>query len=147
MRRTRPAAVSTRSTSYTAWWDTSPRSARTAPMIESVSACGWSRTAVSTASRGRVTRSAAPRSRRSNSEAVGTARVSSCLWNQSRLGRQPSRPIQVSTGCPRGVRTVEMEVLPPTRPLQPAGAAQRVLPPVRDSHTGLDNLPGVPKDR
>ena len=43
-------------------------------MIESVSACGWSCTAASTASRGRVTRRPAPRSMRSKSEAVGTLR-------------------------------------------------------------------------
>ena len=46
--------------------------ARTAPMIESVSACGWSCTAASTASRGRVTRSGASRSIRSYSAVVGT---------------------------------------------------------------------------
>ena len=74
MRRTRPASVSARSTSYTAWWDTSPRSPRTTEMIESVSACGCSCTADSTATRGRVTRSAAPRSMRSSSAFVGTLR-------------------------------------------------------------------------
>ena len=50
---------------------------RTAPMIESVSACGWAWTAASTATRGRVTRSAAPRSRRSYSGGVGTLPYSS----------------------------------------------------------------------
>src|SRR5215469_3411849 len=74
MRRTSPAAFSARSTSYTAWWDTSPRSSRTTPMIESVSEWGLRCTAVSTASRGRVTRSAAPRNIRSKSAAVGTRR-------------------------------------------------------------------------
>src|SRR5436190_15983026 len=44
-------------------------------MSESVSACGCACTAVSTASRGRVTRSDAPRSRRSSSEVVGTLRT------------------------------------------------------------------------
>ena len=43
-------------------------------MIESVSACGDACTAASTASRGRVTRRGAPRSRRSQSEVVGTLR-------------------------------------------------------------------------
>ena len=43
-------------------------------MIESVSACGWSCTADSTATRGRVTRSATPLSSRSKSEVVGTLR-------------------------------------------------------------------------
>src|SRR5918911_1401537 len=74
MRRTRPTAVSTRRTSYTAWWETSPRSARTTPMIESVSACGWSCTADSTATRGRVTRRATPRNMTSKSDVVGTLR-------------------------------------------------------------------------
>ena len=74
MRRTSPAAVSARSTSYTAWWDTSGRFLRTAPMIESVSACGCAYTASSTANRGRVTRSAASRSMCSKSEVVGTLR-------------------------------------------------------------------------
>ena len=46
--------------------------ARTTPMIESVSACGWACTADSTAIRGRVTRRPAPRSMRSSSDAVGT---------------------------------------------------------------------------
>src|ERR671917_1402629 len=41
-------------------------------MIESVSACGWSCTADSTATRGRVTRRATPRNMRSKSEVVGT---------------------------------------------------------------------------
>jgi hypothetical protein len=50
---------------------TSPRSSRTAPMIESVSACGWSCTADSTATRGRVTRRATPRNMCSKSEVVG----------------------------------------------------------------------------
>src|SRR5438270_13197463 len=57
-----------------AWCDTPPRSPRTTPMIESVSACGWSYTAVNTATRGRVTRRAAPRNMRSKSEVVGTRR-------------------------------------------------------------------------
>ena len=39
--------------------------ARTTPITESVSACGWVCTAASTASRGPVTRSGAPRSMRS----------------------------------------------------------------------------------
>src|ERR687894_2197865 len=43
-------------------------------MIESVSACGWSCTADSTATRGRVTRSATLRNMRSKSDVVGTVR-------------------------------------------------------------------------
>src|SRR5665647_3104985 len=43
-------------------------------MIESVSACGCSHTAVSTATRGRVTRSAAPRNNCSKSKVVDTIR-------------------------------------------------------------------------
>jgi hypothetical protein len=39
MRRTKPAAVSARGTSWTAWWDTSPRLSRTTLMIEFVSTC------------------------------------------------------------------------------------------------------------
>ena len=57
---------------------------RTAPMIESVSACGCSCTAVSTATRGRVTRRAAPRSRGSASNGGCTARVWTVFWNESR---------------------------------------------------------------
>jgi hypothetical protein len=74
MRRTRPAAVSRCSESYTVWWDTSGKSPRTAPMIESVSACGCACTALSTATRGRVTRRAAPRSIRWKSNLVTTLR-------------------------------------------------------------------------
>src|SRR5659263_409846 len=48
-------------------------------MIWSVSACGCLCTAVSTATRGRVTRRAAPRSKRSTSNLVGTVRVWSHL--------------------------------------------------------------------
>ena len=61
------------------------RSARTAPMIESVSACGCSYTAVSTATRGRVTRRAAPRSICSKSKVVGTPQNLPLFWNQSRI--------------------------------------------------------------
>ena len=74
MRRTSPATVSARRTSYTAWWDTAGSSLRTAARIEWVSACGCAWTAASTASRGRVTRRLAPRSMRSKSEAVATLR-------------------------------------------------------------------------
>src|ERR1035437_10502838 len=53
-------------------------------MIESVSACGCSYTAVSTATRGRVTRSAAPRNNCSKSKVVDTSEVWPIFWNQSR---------------------------------------------------------------
>ena len=56
----------------TAWWETGCESRRTDAMSESVSACGLSCTAASTASRGRVTRNAARRSIASNSAVVGT---------------------------------------------------------------------------
>ncbi|SFP92273.1 hypothetical protein SAMN04489713_119114 [Actinomadura madurae] len=72
MRRSRPAAVSVCSESYTAWCDTVGSSVRTARMIESVSACGRACTAPSTATRGRVTRRAAPRSIAGKSEGVDT---------------------------------------------------------------------------
>src|SRR4051812_11335554 len=52
-------------------------------MIESVSACGCWCTVVSTATRGRVTRSCAVRSMRSRSAVEGTAGVLSIFWNQS----------------------------------------------------------------
>src|SRR5215218_2722213 len=73
MRRTSPALVSARRTSYTAWWDTSPEWRRTTSISESVSACGWSCTAASTATRGRVTRRATWRSMPSSSAVVGIA--------------------------------------------------------------------------
>src|SRR5688500_19299911 len=59
-------------------------------MIESVSACGWSCTADSTAVRGRVTRRPASRNMRSRSEAVGTTAVLPVLWNRSISLDRPS---------------------------------------------------------
>src|SRR5689334_1794048 len=56
-------------------------------MIELVSACGCSYTAASTAMRGRVTRSDAPRSIPSSATAAGMARMVAQIWKRSRLGR------------------------------------------------------------
>src|SRR5690349_24938471 len=53
-------------------------------MMVSVSACGWSCTAVRTATRGRVTRSSAPRSTCSSSTVVGMARACRIVLNESR---------------------------------------------------------------
>src|ERR1700716_2536808 len=87
-----------------AWWDTSPRFSRTTPLIESVSACGWSCTADSTATRGRVTRRATPRNMRSKSDVVGTprsvAQLLELLKNQASVldlmfgrGEHATRPV------------------------------------------------------
>src|SRR6476469_3087947 len=86
MRRTRPASVSARRTSYTAWCDTWPSRPRTTLIRVSVAAGACKKKAVSTASRGRVTRSAASRSERSRSAGVGTRRACPVFWNRSRLG-------------------------------------------------------------
>ena len=56
-----------------------------APMIEYVSACGWSYTAASTATRGRVTRREAPRSMPSSSATGGMPAVWHRFWKRSRL--------------------------------------------------------------
>src|SRR4051812_13375448 len=74
MRRRSPASVSTRSTSYTAWWETAGSTCRAVRSTASVSACGWSCTAPSTATRGRVTRSEASRSSCWSSSSVTTDR-------------------------------------------------------------------------
>src|SRR3981081_3380024 len=73
-------------------------------MIESVSACGWSCTADSTATRGRVTRRATPRNMRSKSDVVGTprsvAQLLELLKNQASVidlmfsrGRHATQPV------------------------------------------------------
>src|SRR4051812_38020004 len=54
-------------------------------MIECVSACGWSCTTASTATRGRVMRKDAPRNMRSRSEIGGTPAVCHIFWKRSRL--------------------------------------------------------------
>lgn len=110
MRRTRPADVRARSTSYTACVETSPERSRTTPRIDSVSACGWSWTAVSTATRGRVTRRPAPRSRASASLVPGTNPVWSTFWNESR--EQAGGP---SLGRPLGGRSGGLRNTDPTR--------------------------------
>src|SRR5215207_5093757 len=60
-------------------------------MIECVSACGWAWTAPSTATRGRVTCSEAPRSKLSSSETDGTPPVCHEIWKRSRLFQKPGK--------------------------------------------------------
>ena len=74
-------------------------------MIDSVSACGWLCTAVSTATRGRVTRRAAPRSRRSSSEAV--------VVGGGQAGRQADGAVDVGDGSARPAQQVVMVVPDP----------------------------------
>src|SRR5918998_6888135 len=86
-------------------------------MIESVSACGWSCTADSTAIRGRVTCRATPRNMRSKSEDVGTLRSLRMFWNQSSIRPRPHvRPggARDVTGAGRPPVQVDRLVVGPT---------------------------------
>src|ERR1019366_8508439 len=69
-------------------------------MSESVSACGCSYTAVSTATRGRVTRSAAPRNNCSTSEVADTIRSVShfleSIKNFSGINQEPSGSVTIN---------------------------------------------------
>jgi len=75
MRRTKPAAVHARSTSYTAWVDTEPNISRADTAIVSTVECGRVRNVVNTATRGSVTRKPTERSNTRGSKSFANSSI------------------------------------------------------------------------